>query len=45
MSDLQGLADELMRDDEFRKEYKTIQPELDNTRAILDARLDISFPL
>ena len=39
MSDLQHLKEELMRDDEFRKEYEAIQPEMDITRAILDARI------
>lgn len=39
MSDLQHLKDELMKDDEFRKEYEAIQPEMDITRALLDARI------
>lgn len=39
MSDLQHLKEELMRDDEFRKEYEAIQPEMDITRALLDARI------
>lgn len=39
MSDLQNLKEELMRDDEFRKEYEAIQPEMDITRALLDARI------
>ena len=39
MSDLQDLMRELMRDDEFRDEYDALQPQMDITRAILDARL------
>ena len=34
MSDLQELTKELMADEEFRREYEAIQPELDITRAI-----------
>ena len=39
MSDLQVLKDELMKDPDFKKEYEAIQPEMDITRAILDARI------
>ncbi|MBP3197900.1 MAG: helix-turn-helix transcriptional regulator [Butyrivibrio sp.] len=39
MSDLQKLTEELMQDPEFRKEYEALQPEMDITRAILDARI------
>lgn len=39
MSDLQELTNELMLDPEFKKEYEAIQPEMDITRAILDARI------
>ncbi len=39
MSDLQELTNELMQDSEFRKEYEAIQPEVDITRAILNARI------
>lgn len=39
MSDLQKLKAELMKDPEFRKEYEALQPEMDITRAILDARI------
>ena len=39
MSDLQVLTNELMRDEEFRKEYEALQPEMDIKRAILDARI------
>lgn len=40
MSDLQELTDELMQDQEFVKEYEAIQPEVNITRAILDARIN-----
>ena len=40
MSDLQELTDELMQDPEFVKEYEAIQPEVNITRAILDARIN-----
>ena len=40
MSDLQELTDELMQDPEFVKEYIAIQPEVNITRAILDARIN-----
>ena len=39
MSDLQDLTNELMKDQEFKKEYELIQPEIDITRAILEARI------
>ena len=39
MSDLQELTNELMKDKEFKKEYELIQPEIDITRAILEARI------
>ena len=39
MSDLQKLTDELMQDPDFRKEYDALQPEMNITRAILDARI------
>lgn len=40
MSDLQELTNELMQDPEFVKEYEAIQPEVNITRAILDARIN-----
>lgn len=40
MSDLQELTSELMQDEEFKKEYESLQPEMDITRAILDARIN-----
>lgn len=39
MSDFQQLKQELMNDSEFRKEYEALQPEMDITRALLDARI------
>ena len=39
MSDLEELTKELMRDEELRREYEAIQPELNITRAIFDARI------
>ena len=39
MSDLQKLTEELLKDPEFKKEYEALQPEMDITRAILDARI------
>jgi len=39
MSDLQELTNELMQDPEFKSEYEALQPEMDITRAILDARI------
>ena len=40
MSDLQELTNELMQDPEFVKEYEAIQPEVNITRAILDAGIN-----
>jgi len=39
MSDLQKLTDELMQDSDFKKEYEALQPKMDITRAIFDARI------
>ena len=39
MSDLQELTEELMQDEAFRAEYEAIQPDMDITRAIMDARI------
>ena len=39
MSDLQELGKELMKDPEFREEYESLQPDMDITRAILNARI------
>lgn len=40
MSDLQELTNELMLDPEFKKEYESLQPEMDIKRAILNARIN-----
>ena len=39
MSDVRDLTEELMLDPEFRKEYDSLQPEMDIKRAILNARI------
>lgn len=39
MKTLEKFKAEQMNDDEFRKEYDSIQPELDIIRAIVDARI------
>ena len=39
MSDLSKLTDELMKDPEFSHEYESLQPEMDITRALFDARI------
>jgi transcriptional regulator with XRE-family HTH domain len=39
MSDVRDLTEELMLDPEFRKEYESLQPEMDIKRAILNARI------
>ena len=39
MSDLQKLTDELLQDPDFKREYEPLLPEMDITRAILDARI------
>ena len=39
MSDLQDLTNELMQDNDFRREYEALQPEMDIKRAILEARI------
>ena len=40
MSDLSKLTDELMKDPEFSHEYESLQPEMDNIRAFLDAEIN-----
>ena len=40
MSDLQELTEELMLDPEFKREYESLQPEMDNIRAFLDAEIN-----
>lgn len=39
MSEFQEFLKEQMQDDEFRKEWEDIQPEMDVIRAIVDARI------
>ena len=38
MKILNEMLSEVMKNDEFRKEYEAIQPELDIIRAMVDAR-------
>ncbi len=40
MSDLQKLSQELMQNPEFKREYDSLQPEMDIKRAILKARIN-----
>ena len=40
MSDLQKMMGELLNDEEFKREYDALQPEMDITRAILNARIN-----
>lgn len=39
MSDLEQLMNELMQDEEFRKEYDSLEPERIKTRAIIEAHI------
>lgn len=39
MSEFQELLNEQLQDDEFRKEWEDIQPEMDVIRAMVDARI------
>ena len=39
MSEFQEFLNELLQDDEFRKEWEDIQPEMDVIRAMVDARI------
>ena len=39
MKTLNDMLSEQMKDEEFRKEYEAIQPEMDVIRAIVDARI------
>ena len=43
MSDLQELTNELMQDEEIKKEYEALQPEMDITRALMDARINANM--
>lgn len=38
MKTLNDMLEKQLKDDEFRKEYEAIQPEMDVIRAIVDAR-------
>ena len=38
MKTLSNMLSEQLKDEEFRKEYEAIQPEMDVIRAIVDAR-------
>ena len=40
MSDLQELTKELLQNPDFKAECDALQPEMDITRAILDARIN-----
>ena len=40
MSDLQELTEELMLDPEFKREYESLQPDIDNISALLDAEIN-----
>ena len=39
MSEFQEFLNEQLQDDEFRKEWEDIQPEMDVIRAMVDARI------
>ncbi len=39
MSEFQAFLQEQLKDDDFRREYEDIQPEMDVIRAIADARI------
>lgn len=39
MSEFQDFLREQLKDEEFRREYESIQPEMDVIRAIADARI------
>ena len=39
MSEFQEFLEEQLQDDEFRKEWEDIQPEMDVIRAMVDARI------
>ena len=39
MSEFQDFLDEQLQDNEFRKEWENIQPEMDVIRAMVDARI------
>ena len=43
MKTLNEMLSEEMKNDEFRKEYEAIQPELDVIRAMVDARNSVNM--
>lgn len=43
MKTLNEMLSEEMKNDEFRKEYEAIQPELDAIRAMVDARNSVNM--
>ena len=43
MKTLNEMLSEEMKNDEFRKEYEAIQPELDVIRAVVDARNSVNM--
>ena len=40
MTDLEELTNELLEDEEFKKEYESLQPEMEITKALMKARHD-----
>lgn len=40
MTDLEELTNELLQDDEFKKEYESLQPEMEISKALMIARHD-----
>ena len=44
MKTLNNMLSEQLKDEEFRKEYEAIQPEMDVIRAIVDARTSQNLP-
>ena len=40
MTDLEELTNELLQDEEFKKEYESLQPEMEITKALMKARHD-----
>ena len=44
MSEFQEFLKEQLQDDEFRKEWEDIQPEMDVIRAMVDARISQNLP-
>lgn len=43
MRTLDDMLSKQLQDDEFKKEYEAIQPELDVIRAIVDARISMNM--